>query len=189
MSDRKQLAVIVDWYGPYNTLKEANMAAGDEYKDGLYMVIGRQRYQRGDSQLQYLGISDSLCERLHECHRKIQKVTRERRLWLGVVSSLFGSGRPKLEQVEWAYIYFLQLPLNEKKKTTPPQIEITVTNRWWNKVPEWNRLKRPHEDWPDIIDYSVCHEYARVGSLGSWVEEWARDDFVNPVIRPQRRKK
>jgi len=30
-----------------------------------------------------------------------------------------------------AYAYFLQLPLNERKRKNPPEHPITVYNRWW----------------------------------------------------------
>ena len=58
-----------------------------------------------------------------------------------------------LDLVEWAHIYTLQLPLNDKKKVNPPDHSTTIYNRWWQKDYETSCKQRPHKDWPDLIDY------------------------------------
>ena len=58
-----------------------------------------------------------------------------------------------LDLAEWAHIYFLQLPLNEKKKARPPDRPITVLNRWWKTDYETPIQKPPHPSWPNLIDF------------------------------------
>jgi len=58
-----------------------------------------------------------------------------------------------------AYAYFLRLPLNERKRKSPPEHPITVYNRWrWGKDFETRRKRRPHAEWPDLIDF-LGNEY------------------------------
>jgi len=122
--------------------------------------IGKQKYQRSTS-IQYIGISSSnLCQRLKEDHSKLRLITRARKIWLGEVASVGISG-PKqkrtdflLDLVEWAHAFFLELPLNERKRLTPPSRAITVVNRWWGTDFFTPKRKRPHTDWPIVIDYS-----------------------------------
>lgn len=174
MSERKPLAVIVDWFGPYYSQQEAAKCAKDGYGAGLYLIIGKKKYERGGSRLQYVGIADLLYGRLRGRHHIIPGVARERELWLGEIASAWGTGRARLELVEWAYIYFLDIAQNVRKKKTPPRKEITIINRWWPKDFTPVRMKRPHKNWPDVIDYSVENTLATIGCLGGWVRNWGK---------------
>lgn len=58
-----------------------------------------------------------------------------------------------LDLAEWSHAYFLQLPLNDKKRKTPPDFPIVTYNRWWRTDYATPYLKRPHRDWPDMIDF------------------------------------
>lgn len=157
----KSITAIIDWYGPYS-LEEAHQASSSDYNDGLYAVIGKLKYQRSP-RMQYVGIANDLCTRLNSYHDKILQVIRdnasERGIWLGEVSSSRSPGRKvkitdrMLDLAEWAHVYFLQLPLNEKKRMSPPDMPIVVYNRWWQKDYETPFLKRPHRGWPDLIDF------------------------------------
>lgn len=152
----KSLVALVDWYGPYS-LEEA-LPASFDYGDGLYAFIGKRSYQRQTS-LQYIGLASNLARRLSSNHHKLPAVTKDLQLWLGEVASPRSPGRKikvtdrMLDLAEWAHVYFLQLPLNDKKKASPPDLPITVYNRWWRTDYETRHKKRPHADWPDIIDY------------------------------------
>jgi len=92
-------------------------------------------------------------------HHKLSRITRELEIWLGEVASARSPGRKIkvtdriLDLVEWAHIYFLKLALNDKKRENPPDDPITVYNRWWDKDYKTPCEQRPHEDWPDIIDF------------------------------------
>ncbi len=153
----KPTVALVNWFGPYS-LDDAARASFD-YDDGLYMAIGKRHYERRVS-LQYMGLASSLSRRLNNAHHKLGQVKNDVSIWLGEVESPRTPGRKikvtdrMLDLVEWAHIYFLELPLNQKKKQTPPDAQIVVYNRWWKIDYETRFKNRPHVDWPDLIDYS-----------------------------------
>lgn len=157
----KPVVAVIEWNGPY-TLEEARVASFD-YADGIYLALGKAKNQRS-SRLQYVGLASDLPSRLNGYHHKLPLITRDREIWLGEVVSLRTPGRKikvtdrMLDLSEWAHAYFLQLPLNDKKKARPPDRAITVYNRWWRKDFETPYKRRPHRAWPDIIDY-VDPEY------------------------------
>jgi len=152
----KPIVAVIEWYGPYS-LEEARTASFD-YKDGIYLALGKTKNQRS-SRLQYVGLAADLPARLNGYHHKLPLITREQAIWLGEVVSPRTPGRKikvtdrMLDLSEWAHAYFLQLPLNNKKKAYPPDRPITVYNRWWRRDYETPYKKRPHKEWPDIIDY------------------------------------
>lgn len=153
----KHLAIIIDWYGPY-TFLEALEASGHDYGPGLYVGVGKRRYEHGASKPQYIGLSKNLAVRLAN-HKTLPEITRDAKLWLGEVSTAEPSGKKKkmttvsLDYAEWLHAFFLQLPLNDKKKKNPPSRSVTVLNRWWKKDYETPWLRRPHPIWPDLIDF------------------------------------
>lgn len=152
----KPVVAIIEWYGPY-TLCAARSASFD-YADGIYLAIGKVGRQRG-AKLQYVGLASDLASRLNGYHHKLPRIERDLELWLGEVVSPRTPGRKikvtdrMLDLAEWAHAYFLQLPLNTQKRSTPPDRPITVYNRWWRTDYETPYRRRPHRDWPDIIDY------------------------------------
>lgn len=166
----KTLTAIIEWFGPY-TIEEAKSASKFDYEDGLYLIIGKAKYERSPH-LQYIGIAKNLGTRLNGVHHKIPEVTREQSIWLGEVVSPRTPGKKikvtdrMLDLAEWAHAYFLQLPLNTKKKNAPPDRPILVYNRWWQKDYETQYLKRPHREWPDIIDYCGPEYNAKVVWFG-----------------------
>lgn len=153
----KHLMISLDWYGPYD-LEKASKAAKLEYNQALYMCIGLRRHQRTPS-LQYIGIGEHVHTRMKEDHHKLKEVTRSRQIWLGEVSSAEPSGRrtkvrrATLDYAEWLHARFLDLPLNESKTKSLPPRSVTVLNRWFQTDYETLRRKRPHRDWPDLIDF------------------------------------
>lgn len=157
----KSTVALVNWYGPYSL--DSALPSSFDYDDGLYMVIGRKPYERNTS-LQYMGLASSLSRRLNGYHHKLGEVTKNLELWIGEVSSPRTPGRKikvtdrMLDLVEWAHVFFLQLPLNDKKKGSPPDLPITVYNRWWKTDYDTKYKNRPHADWPDLLDY-IDSEY------------------------------
>lgn len=158
----KPIAIIVDWYGPYHSLEEARGNAREEFESGLYMLIGRKKYEK-DTKLQYIGIAKNLATRLSNSHPAAVKLEQQIEIWMGEISSA-GKPGPKeketnigIDLCEWAHAYCLQLPLNEKKKENLPDGMVTLVNRWWQKESTSDNLlprkKRPHQDWPDVIDF------------------------------------
>jgi len=163
--------VAVDWYGPYLSLTEAREKARQDYSHGLYLAIGKQKYERYPS-MQYIGIATALHLRLHENHPKLSLVVNEFSLWLGEISTAEPSGkrakvtRTTLDYAEWMHARFLQLPLNEKKKGKPPSRSVTILNRWYDKKDYYTPKQRPHKGWPDLIDFPYHELPARVVWFG-----------------------
>ena len=83
----------------------------------------------------------------------------------------------QLDLAEWLHSYFLELPLNERKKENPPDSPATVLNRWWFKDYETPRQKRPHKDWPDVIDFSGKEYGAKVVWYGGKLVRWKPGEF------------
>jgi len=168
----KHVAIVVDWYGPY-AVKNALMAAKYDYDKGLYLFIGKRRYQHGQPATQYIGLSKKLSTRLsQQCKSKLQEITRDAKLWLGEVGTAEIAG-PKvkrtpvtLDVVEWLHAYFLHLPLNERKTIKPPDRSATVLNRWWHIDYQTRWVKRPHPSWPDIIEYLGPNNSAKLVWFG-----------------------
>lgn len=154
------IAVVVDWYGPYTVAKAQTAAEEFDAEGGwsLYMLMGKVKSQKAPRRLQYIGVSqEGLSSRLRS-HPKIECLSQECLIWLGQVAT---AGIPGMKQknidrradlVEWAHAYFLDLPLNTKKKVHPPD-PVTVLNRWWQIDYKTPHVRRPHPDWPDLIDF------------------------------------
>ena len=174
----KPAMAVVDWYGPY-TLEEARAATRD-FGDGIYMATGVRKYQR-TKQPQYVGIASDLSSRLKRDHHKLSEITRTQELWLGEIATPRRSGRKvkatdkMLDLTEWAHIYFLQLPLNERKKEQPPDYPITVYNRWWHTDYTTAHRRRPHQQWPDLIDFLDCDYPAKIVWFG-------KRQVIRPVL-------
>ncbi|WP_075882049.1 hypothetical protein [Vreelandella massiliensis] len=153
----KALTAIIDWFGPY-TLEQVREVTKFDFDDGLYVLIGKQPFQR-KSWIQYIGIAKSLKTRLTSQHPAVGHIPRDLEIWLGEVASPRTPGRKMkvtdnmLDLAEWSHAYYLQLPLNKNKRKTPPFRPITTYNRWWRIDYETPYLKRPHADWPDFIDH------------------------------------
>jgi hypothetical protein len=179
---QKHVVIAVDWFGPYDRAS-AKEAAKTDYENGLYLLIGKAKHQK-TSKLQYIGIASQLYQRLAGPHPIIDKISQELQIWLGEVASFGIPGRrpkvtdPMLDISEWLHSYFLDLPCNSKKKN-PPRIPATLVNRWWFKGfnYERRRKKRPHKEWPDLIDFSGRKYGARVVWFGGDVINWNPCDF------------
>lgn len=140
-------------------MSAAREATRKDFGAGAYVAIGKRKYQRSTS-IQYIGISSSsLYQRLKEDHHKLRLITQDRTIWLGEVASTGISGPKRkrtdflLDLVEWAHAFFLELPLNDRKRWMPPRRAVTVVNRWWGTDFNTPKRRRPRSDWPIVIDY------------------------------------
>jgi len=178
----KHIAIVVDWYGPYS-LNEAIKVSRKDFGEGLYLLIGKTKYQKKPSKMQYIGIADDLFSRINGNHQKIPELSQECSIWLGEIASL-GIPGPKskvtnvqLDLAEWLHSYFLELPLNERKKVNPPDNTATLLNRWWFKDYETPRQKRPHKDWPDLIEYTGKKYGAKAVWFGVKLIKWRPEEI------------
>ena len=179
----KHVAIVVDWFGPYDR-EGAVAAARRDFGSGMYMCIGKHKYQKSSSRLQYIGISDNLCNRISDPdHHVLAKMTQELKIWLGEIATYGVPGKknkatdPQLDLAEWLHIYFLRLPLTEKKMEHPPYTPATVLNRWWFTDYETPRKQRPSPCWPDLIDFLGVDHGARVIWFGRKTVRWSPSDF------------
>lgn len=105
--------------------------------------------------LQYIGISSvNICKRLAPPHEKLDLLNQEMKIWLGQIATAEPAGKrahvtfTTLRYAEWMHVYFLKLPLNERKKDYLPPRPVTVLNRWWKTDFNTPWLNHPHKDWP-----------------------------------------
>ena len=179
---KKHIAIVADWYGPYGLVEAMEVAAND-FNDGMYMLIGKKKYQKSGPKLQYVGIAAQLYDRIWPRHHAISELPSGVRIWLGEIATVGIPGKKEkvtdtqLDLAEWALVYFLELPLNTKKKRNPPFRPLTLLNRWWFKDYETPRKRRPHPDWPDVIGFAGYDYGAKVGWLGGKIERWSQKDF------------
>lgn len=153
------VAIAVDWFGPFSSIDDARSAARThEIEEAVYLALGccgRQRRGR----MQYVGVSGDAASRFNGQHQKLPGITRNFRLWVGEVASHAVAGPKKLkrsvavEAAEWAMAYFLELPLNVRKRAKAPNRSLILINRWFRPDLKTRRSHRGHEDWPDFIEY------------------------------------
>jgi len=157
-------AVVVDWYGPYGSVKEANAAIREwGFGEVLYMAagtVGRQSVPK----LQYVGITKGFERRMNTRHKVRTTIADEGlSIYIGEVSSQAVSGRKAshhhkgftipVNLAESALAFFLQLPLNSDKRCSRPRDSVVLLNRWWKTDIDTRSRRRPHPDWPDFIEY------------------------------------
>lgn len=153
----KHLVIAVDWYGPYKSLDEARGVIADFEAAGLYLALGRTEPEEPLG-LQYVGISTTLATRVGNGHHKLGLID-DIQIWLGEVGTARPSGRQikktpaTLDYAEWLMAFFVRFPLNDKKTKNAPDVPVTLLNRWWKKDYETPYHRRPHPEWPDLIDY------------------------------------
>jgi hypothetical protein len=95
---------------------------------------------------------------LNDRHHRLRLITKGRQIWLGEIATAEAGGKrikttlATLDFAEWLHARFLALPLNSMKTKNLPPRSVTLLNRWF--ALDYNTPKRrPHRDWPDLIDY------------------------------------
>lgn len=181
----KHLMIAINWYGPYCDLDEARSCARYDFEHGLYLAIGKCESQRVRS-VQYVGIGANVHTRLTERHHKLSLIRANRTIWLGEIATAEPSGkrlkatRATLDFAEWMHARFMKLPLNDKKTKTLPTRSVTVLNRWFYDDYETPH-RRPHADWPDLIDYPGYELPARTVWFSQRQRTFSAPDYAAPV--------
>ncbi|NQW10813.1 MAG: hypothetical protein HQ481_13150 [Alphaproteobacteria bacterium] len=179
----KHLMIAIDWAGPYRSIADANKAAADDFDHGLYMCLGRCGLER-KVRPQYIGIATSLSARVKHDHPALCHVAGDFALWLGEITTAEPSGKrmkvtkPTLDYAEWLHARFMDLPLNDRKKKSLPPRSVTVLNRWLKTDYETPRQRRPHADWPDLIDFPMYELPARAVWFGRRQRHFPAPDYV-----------
>jgi hypothetical protein len=151
--------IVIDWYGPY---ADKTLENEGDWGNGLYIVTGKQKYQR-EPHIQYCGYTTNSYRQRFSNHHKIPAVTREREYWLSEISHPKKVGTEILKVAESIIIYFWEPELNEKGVYTPPE-PTTIVSRWYktNNEPRYRR-SGPIGRFPDIISWDG--ELWRTGKL------------------------
>ena len=156
MSQPIKKTFVVEWQGPF-TQEEVDSIINKRKSGCMYLVTGLAHYQRGDSILQYIGISTrGAAVRLHDRGHKCEKVPRECRFWLGHFSNLNQeTTRTNLELAEHVLIYHCQPEQNVSKKMNPPHKPAIVINRWLKADGKYRtrRTNPAQQALPDVILY------------------------------------
>jgi len=160
MSEAIRKTYVIEWQGPF-TLKEINEIKDKKSSGSLYLVSGLQRYQHGESVIQYIGISSrGAAIRFKDKGHKGELVQRERQYWLGHITNASEKNRDNLELAEHVLIYTCKAPLNKNKKDNAPHEPAIIANRWLNKTGDTYRQRRlwpVQKDVPDIILFDGDH--------------------------------
>jgi hypothetical protein len=165
-------AAVIDWYGPYHSVAGARASARDlGFGETIYVAIGSVGRQ-STPKLQYVGITKDFPTRPNTAHpirRRIQEDGLS--LYLGDVASQGVSGRRPahhskthsslLDLAEDAIAFLLELPLNRDKRCARPKDSIIIVNRWWHDD-DRRKHRRPHPDWPDLLEYDDHSDFASI---------------------------
>lgn len=182
---QKHLMIAINWYGPYADLDEARLCARHDYDHGLYLAIGRVGRETS-STMQYVGIGSAIYTRLTKRHHALSKLADGYTLWLGEIVTAEPSGtrlkatRTTLDLAEWLHARFLRLPLNKMKTREVPSRSVTVLNRWFRKDYETPYVRRPHPDWPDLIDFPCFDRPARAVWFGARQRTFKAPEYALP---------
>ena len=178
----KHIVVKIDWFGPFKSIEAAQGAAKVDFKDGLYLAIGALE-NRSRNKIRYVGLSSNLGSRVSAKHSALAKLEGDYELWLGEVASTAIPGKKTqstdllLDMAEWSHVYFIDPALNDKKTFSPPKYPTTIVNHWWDTTYDTLLKKRPHKDWPDIIDYLGKDYGAKVVWYDGRCEKWKPKHF------------
>jgi hypothetical protein len=160
------IAVIVDWYGPYQKYESFTEAASDWGPDSKVLYMGVKRKAPGGNlrSVDYIGLSTNPSIRFQN-HHKLKEAKLDE-YYAGEISSAGIPGRrskktaPDLDFAEGALISMLQPSLNDRRKIAPKNC-IVVYSRFFDPDGEYEPQITPV--WfPSVIAYH------------SWSGEWSR---------------
>jgi hypothetical protein len=177
------LMIAINWYGPFKSLKSAREEGSKTgVTDFLYLAVSTD-----ENNYAYGGLSSNISQRLRDDHHTIGGLEDgEIDIWIGIVHSQSIAGRKPsdgyvvhsevLEVAEHMTIYFLELSENDRKRRKPPGRSAAIFNRWFRPhEPYDRRVHRPHQYWPDFIEYECEENEARRIWFGGKNERLDRD--------------
>lgn len=155
-----QVTINIHWYGPFSKEDIPRLDEGN----GLYMLTGKRRYQKSDSEIQYFGITETSYRARFRNHPALEKINRDLNIWLGEIAYPADHGRDHLETAESILIYFWQPELNIRKKFRCPTLPTTLVSHWYaaDRRPRL-RQQRIYKQLPDVICWDGA--YWRTGNL------------------------
>lgn len=158
MEEIKKLYVL-EWYGPYDSIEEIWNDNGTE-ECSIYLITGKERYERGDEHIKYVGITErDPAKRLNDHdHQEKQQKIGYKKYWVGRFSRISNkNSRSNAELIETLFIHFLYIEgvrlINDKKLKKIPDCPLTVLNRWILKYQDSHRVNKPKRlsELPDVL--------------------------------------
>ncbi|MDD4703589.1 MAG: hypothetical protein EOM29_05715 [Bacteroidia bacterium] len=134
---------VIEWKGPFY---DVDKLKDEDFQNSFYLISGLIKSQRGESRVQYCGISHSrsVCSRLHDKKHTQEKVTRNKQIWIGKFSDDKLNTKANIELAEHLIVYYCKPELNKKKTKTIPKEPISIINRWKKPSGEfWRRKQYP----------------------------------------------
>ncbi len=139
------------------------------WANGLYLFTGLSKYQRGERDVQYCGITERRFDKRFAEHHVLHngEINRERKIWLGTVSYPLNFARDILEFAEYAIIYFWKPKQNKKKKVNPPKESVILVSHWFKKdgVTPRKRQETSVKNLSDVICWDSEAKLWRIGNL------------------------
>lgn len=159
------IAVIVDWYGPFKSLKRFKKEATSGWLPDkvLYFGASYRDEKSNDAVIEYVGLSTRPRNRFAN-HPKLQEPGIDE-FYLGEITTKGLPGRrtgkfpDDLRAAEKALIAELQPVRNSQDKISPPEDCIVVFSRFFGK----NKTEKPKP--------TPCW-FKPVIAYNSWSEEW-----------------
>lgn len=173
-------AVAVNWFGPSRSLMQARRL-GVENDVDEFLYVG---YEVSGNERSYVGISKDVSSRFRTAHHVFgQWQANTFELWIGIVASQAEPGRkpssrPKVHSealnfAESMTAYFVATTENQRKNKTPPKRSGILYNRWFKLEAGWPaRRQRPHQNWPEFIEYDVERRSGKVAYFGGALQRF-----------------
>lgn len=154
----RTLMIAIDWYGPFSSLSDAAAEADSaQIGEALYLAYN-------DNSQSYVGVTGGVNQRFKQHYALFDVMKHDTELWIGIVASQSIPGRKNqlsyqyhsfpLRLAEQIIIYSLQPTENIHYRRSEPKAPGVVFSRWFEHSSPWARRNdRPHEEWPDLVEF------------------------------------
>ena len=156
------VAVIIDWYGPYNSLEDFIADAKRMPQNGRYLYMG----VKAGNIVNYIGLTKRPSSRF-DYHRNMEH-SENKKFYFGEIVTKGLAGRKTkgakktaldLDIAEHALILELDPPLNDKRKQSNPDDCVSIFSRFFD-VDDGEKPVRTLPKFPRLIAYDW------------WDDEW-----------------
>ena len=153
------IAVIVQWYGPYHSLKEIDADTTLHWADtgrALYMAL------RSYNNYQYIGLTTRPATRIVPQHSKLAH-RDNKRYFVGEIVTQGISGRrthrtpPDLSLAEHALIRYLQPSLNVRNRDTNPDDLVSIFSCFYSPA-DYETPINPLRRFPKLLAFNPDSE-------------------------------
>ena len=154
------IAVIVEWYGPYDSFDKLKEAVKKEWKKErtLYMALAR------GNKYQYIGRTNTPPDRINSNHKKLNHKDNEKFyigqiVTQGITGPRNGGQPPDLKLAENTLIRALKPDLNIKNKYTDPYDIVSIFSCFYDPDSEKDEaVTNPLPKFPKMLAYNPYTE-------------------------------